>query len=113
MLIFPIAHKADLEELTQEEQLDLQRQTAEAVRLLKRAMSPQGFNIGINIGRCAGAGLPGHLHQHVVPRWNGDTNFMGVVGEVRVVPQAMSQLYDELLRVRREMTSSPHSAVSS
>jgi len=100
LLIAPVAHKADLEELTAEEQLDLQRQTAEAVKLLKRAMSPQGFNIGINIGRCAGAGLPGHLHQHVVPRWNGDTNFMGVVGEVRVVPQAMSQLYDELVRVR-------------
>jgi ATP adenylyltransferase len=100
LLIAPLAHKADLEDLTPDEQLDLQRQTTEAVKLLKRAMSPQGFNIGINIGRCAGAGLPGHLHQHVVPRWNGDTNFMGVVGEVRVVPQAMSQLYDELLRVR-------------
>jgi ATP adenylyltransferase len=103
LLIAPVAHKAELEELTAEEQLDLHKQTAEAVKLLKRGMSPQGFNIGINIGRCAGAGLPGHLHQHVVPRWNGDTNFMGVVGEVRVVPQAMSQLYDELLRVRQEM----------
>jgi ATP adenylyltransferase len=103
LLIAPVAHKAELEDLTPEEQLDLQRQTAEAVRLLKRAMSAQGFNIGINIGRCAGAGLPGHLHQHVVPRWNGDTNFMGVVGEVRVVPQAMSQLYDELTRVRSEL----------
>jgi ATP adenylyltransferase len=103
LLIAPRAHKADLEELTPEEQLDLHRQTTEAVRLLKRAMSPQGFNIGINIGRCAGAGLPGHLHQHVVPRWNGDTNFMGVVGEVRVVPQAMSQLYEELMRVRGVM----------
>ena len=102
LLIAPKAHKADLEDLTAEEQLDLQRQTTEAVQLLKRAMSPQGFNIGINIGRVAGAGLPGHVHQHVVPRWNGDTNFMGVVGEVRVVPQAMSQLYDELMRVRRE-----------
>ena len=102
LLIAPRAHKADLEDLTEAEQLDLQRQTAEAVKLLKRAMSPQGFNIGINIGRCAGAGLPGHLHQHVVPRWNGDTNFMGVVGEVRVVPQAMSQLYDELTKVRAE-----------
>ena len=102
LLIAPRAHKADLEELTDAEQLDLQRQTTEAVSLLKRAMSPQGFNIGINIGRCAGAGLPGHLHQHVVPRWNGDTNFMGVVGEVRVVPQAMSQLWDELMRVRGE-----------
>ena len=100
LLIAPRAHKADLEDLTEAEQLDLQRQTAEAVRLLKRAMSPQGFNIGINIGRCAGAGLPGHLHQHVVPRWNGDTNFMGVVGEVRVVPQAMSQLWDELEKTR-------------
>ena len=103
LLIAPVAHKAELEDLTPEEQLDLQRQTGEAVRLLKRAMSAQGFNIGINIGRCAGAGLPGHLHQHVVPRWNGDTNFMGVVGEVRVVPQAMSQLYDELTRVRAEL----------
>ena len=103
LLIAPRAHKADLEELTEAEQLDLQRQTTEAVSLLKRAMSPQGFNIGINIGRCAGAGLPGHLHQHVVPRWNGDTNFMGVVGEVRVVPQAMSQLWEELARARREM----------
>ena len=100
LLIAPRAHKADLEDLTEAEQLDLQRQTAEAVRLLKRAMSPQGFNIGINIGRCAGAGLPGHLHQHVVPRWNGDTNFMGVVGEVRVVPQAMSQLWEELEKTR-------------
>jgi ATP adenylyltransferase len=61
-------------------------------------MSPQGFNLGINLGRVAGAGLPGHIHQHVVPRWNGDTNFMTVVADVRVVPQAMSQLYDELIR---------------
>jgi ATP adenylyltransferase len=104
LLIAPRIHKAELEDLTADEQLDLMRQTAEAVRLLKRAISPQGFNIGINLGRCAGAGLPGHLHQHVVPRWNGDTNFMGVVGEVRVVPQAMSQLYDELMRVRGEMS---------
>ena len=103
LLIAPRAHKADPEDLTPDEQLDLMRQTTQAVKLLKRAASPQGFNIGINIGRCAGAGLPGHLHQHVVPRWNGDTNFMGVVGEVRVVPQAMSQLYDELVRVTKEL----------
>ena len=98
LLIAPKSQKPELEELTGEEQADLTRQTIEATKLLKRAQSPQGFNIGINLGRCAGAGLPGHLHQHVVPRWNGDTNFMSVVGEIRVVPQAMSQLYDELSR---------------
>lgn len=107
LLVAPKAHKAELDELTPEEQLDFQRQTSESVRLLKRAISPQGFNIGINIGRCAGAGLPGHLHQHVVPRWAGDTNFMSVVGEVRVVPQAMSQLWEELVKVRGEMLKSP------
>src|SRR5262249_38077637 len=97
LLIAPRAHKADMEDLTDAESLDLQKQTVAGIKLLKRAMSPQGFNIGINLGRCAGAGLPGHLHQHVVPRWNGDTNFMSVVGDVRVVPQAMDELYDELI----------------
>ncbi len=104
LLIAPKAHKADLEELNDAERCDIVLQTSECVRLLKRAVSAQGFNIGMNLGKCAGAGLPGHLHQHVVPRWAGDTNFMGVVGEVRVVPQAMSQLYDELLRVRSAST---------
>jgi ATP adenylyltransferase len=99
LLIAPIAHKAELEELSADELADVGRQTVEATRLLKRAQSPQGFNIGINLGRCAGAGLPGHVHQHVVPRWNGDTNFMSVVAEVRVVPQAMSQLWEELTRL--------------
>jgi ATP adenylyltransferase len=103
LLIAPKAHKADLEELSDAEAADLMIQTAACVQLLKRAVSAQGFNIGINLGKCAGAGLPGHIHQHVVPRWAGDTNFMGVVGEVRVVPQAMSQLYDELVQVRAEM----------
>jgi ATP adenylyltransferase len=98
LLIAPRAHKAELQELSDAEQLDLSRQTTAAIELLKRAVSAQGFNIGINLGRVAGAGMPGHVHQHVVPRWGGDTNFMSVVGETRVVPQAMSQLYDELLR---------------
>lgn len=99
LLVAPLAHKAELDELTAEEAADLMRQTTEVVKLLRRAVSAQGFNIGINLGRCAGAGVPGHLHQHIVPRWAGDTNFMSVVGEVRVIPQAMSQLYDELLAV--------------
>jgi ATP adenylyltransferase len=99
LLIAPRAHMADLEQLSSEQQTDLMVQTTRGVELLKRAISPQGFNVGINLGRCAGAGVPGHIHQHAVPRWNGDTNFMSVVSEVRVVPQAMQQLYEELVRV--------------
>jgi ATP adenylyltransferase len=98
LLIAPREHVADLELMGAETAADFHRQTLRAIQLLKRAMSPQGFNIGINLGRCAGAGLPGHVHQHVVPRWGGDTNFMSVVGEVRVVPQAMSQLHKELMQ---------------
>jgi ATP adenylyltransferase len=98
LLIAPRAHVADLELMADDAAADFYRQTLRALTLLKRAISPQGFNIGINLGRCAGAGLPGHVHQHVVPRWGGDTNFMSVVGEVRVVPQAMSQLHGELMR---------------
>lgn len=102
LLIAPKAHKADMETLSAEETLDLQVQTIEGIKLLKQAISPQGFNIGINLGRCAGAGVPGHLHQHIVPRWGGDTNFMSVVAEVRVVPQAMQQLWDELNQARHK-----------
>ncbi|CAN5543967.1 HIT domain-containing protein [soil metagenome] len=103
LLISPRAHKADMEDLTDEELLDVQKQTVAAIKLLKRTVSAQGINVGVNLGRCAGAGVPGHFHQHLVPRWAGDTNFMSVVGEVRIVPQAISQLYDELVRVRAEM----------
>jgi ATP adenylyltransferase len=103
LLIAPRAHKGELEELTDAEQLDLSAQTVAAVKLLKRAVSAQGFNIGINLGLVAGAGLPGHVHEHVVPRWGGDTNFMTVIGETRVVPQALSQLYTELMKVAAEM----------
>ena len=103
LLVAPRAHKADLDQFTPDEHLDLQLQTTRAIALLRRAMSPQGFNIGINLGKFAGAGLPGHAHQHVVPRWAGDTNFMSVVADVRVVPQAMNQLWDELSRIADEM----------
>jgi ATP adenylyltransferase len=100
LLVLPKEHLADLEQLDDATSFDLQKQTTEAVKLLKRALSPQGFNIGTNLGRCAGAGVPGHIHQHIVPRWAGDTNFISVVGNVRIIPQATTQLYDELMRVR-------------
>jgi ATP adenylyltransferase len=103
LLVAPKSHLADLEQLDEPGLLDLQKQSAEAVKLLKRALSPQGFNIGINLGRCAGAGVPGHIHQHIVPRWGGDTNFISVVGSVRIIPQATQQLYEELMRVRTQV----------
>ena len=97
LLVAPRRHVASIEDLGDDEALDLHRQSARAIGLLRDAMSPQGFNLGINLGRCAGAGLPGHLHRHVVPRWSGDVNFMAVVGDVRVVPQAVGRLYDDLV----------------
>ena len=102
LLIAPRAHKCELEELSEAEHLDLSLQTVRAIRLLKRAVSAQGFNIGVNLGTAAGAGLPEHVHQHLVPRWGGDTNFMSVVGETRVVPEALSHVYAELLKMAEE-----------
>jgi ATP adenylyltransferase len=96
LLVAPKAHKPDLELLTPEETNDMQAQTTAAVKLLKRAISPQGFNIGINLGRCAGAGVPGHIHQHVVPRWSGDTNFMPVLADVKVIPEHLLETRDRL-----------------
>jgi ATP adenylyltransferase len=103
LLVAPKAHKADPEELSDAEHLDISRQAAAGLKLLRRAVSAQGFNVGANLGRCAGAGVPGHLHWHIVPRWAGDVNFMGTVGEVRIIPEAMSQIYRELMRVSQVM----------
>lgn len=102
LLISPRAHKHDLCLLSSDELLDLGQQTVKAIDLLRQAMSPQGFNIGINLDRCAGAGVPGHVHQHVVPRWAGDVNFMSVVAEVRIIPQATEALYEELMAIVRK-----------
>jgi len=102
LLVAPVQHQSDLEELSPPQMQDLLLQTSRAVKLLKCAVSAQGFNIGINLGRVAGAGLPGHLHQHIVPRWGGDVNFMHIIGEVSIIPQANSQLYAELTRVINE-----------
>ncbi len=96
LLIAPQTHKAKLEELTTDELLDVMETLRQMVRLLEEKMSPDGFNIGLNLGRVAGAGLPGHLHWHIVPRWNGDTNFMPVLADVKVIVQSLDALYDLL-----------------
>lgn len=96
LLIAPLTHKGRLDELTTNEQTDLQQSICRFVGKLERLMNAQGFNIGLNLGQVAGAGLPGHLHWHIVPRWAGDTNFMGVVGGVEVIPQSLDALWQLL-----------------
>lgn len=100
-LVCPRAHKATLDELSDEEHLELMQATRDMVALLTRVMHPDGFNIGLNLGLAAGAGLPGHLHMHIVPRWNGDTNFMPVLGDVKVIPQALEDLHRALAEARK------------
>lgn len=99
LLVAPYAHVAQLEDLPSEHRADMLELALHGQHLLENAMNPQGFNIGFNIGRCAGAGLPGHIHMHIVPRWNGDINFMTTVGQVRVIPQAIDAAYEQLLQV--------------
>jgi ATP adenylyltransferase len=72
-------------------------------RVLEKLMRPQGFNMGLNIGRAAGAGVPGHLHFHLLPRWNGDSNFMTTAAQVRVIPQALDELHGELQKTLRSV----------
>jgi len=96
LLVAPRAHKGRLDDLGTDELLDVTETLREAVRLLDGLMRPEGYNIGLNLGAAAGAGLPGHLHWHIVPRWNGDTNFMSVISDVRVIPEGLLETYDLL-----------------
>lgn len=87
LMIIPMRHLANIEDLTSEEKEEIFSMIQTSVKVLKEAMKPQGFNIGMNLGKAAGAGIEEHIHVHVVPRWEGDTNFMTVVGNVRVIPE--------------------------
>ena len=91
LMVVPDRHVGDLEELQDEEALDLQRLVARAISALRAEMAPHGFNVGANLGRIAGAGIPDHVHWHVVPRWSGDTNFMPVIGQTRVMPELLEE----------------------
>ncbi len=97
LLIAPNAHKGQLRDLDDAEMLEMQQVLARMADVLGALMRPDGFNAGLNLGRVAGAGLPGHLHWHLVPRWNGDTNFMPVLADVRVIAQSLESLYDLLV----------------
>jgi ATP adenylyltransferase len=96
LLIAPRRHLGQLHQLEPAEVLDVQQTLTQMVGKLEKLMRPEGFNIGLNLGKVAGAGLPGHLHWHIVPRWNGDTNFMPVLGDTKVIVQALDALYEML-----------------
>ena len=90
MLIVPLRHTGDFEDLTREENEQMQSLLQRSIRALRSESEPDGFNVGMNLGSTSGAGIPDHVHWHVVPRWSGDTNFMPVVGEVRVLPELLA-----------------------
>jgi ATP adenylyltransferase len=96
LLVAPTHHESSLANLTPEEYADLSEALRRAVEIIKEVYNPGGINVGMNLGKCAGAGIDDHLHWHIVPRWDGDTNFMPVVSETRVMPQHLAASYDRL-----------------
>jgi len=96
LLVAPLAHKGRLEELESAELLETMETLRRMVGALDQVLRPDGYNVGLNLGRVAGAGLPGHLHLHIVPRWNGDTNFMPVLSDTKVIAQSLDSLYEAL-----------------
>ena len=99
LMVAPFRHVGELEEVEDGESLDMQRLMQQCVKALNEAMQPDGFNIGMNLGVVAGAGIPDHLHWHLVPRWQGDTNFMPTVGATKVLPEQLGSVYTRLRAV--------------
>lgn len=95
-MVVPYVHTATLDTLTDDAMLEVMRLTRIGIRLLKAVYSPHGFNLGVNMGTVAGAGIADHIHWHIVPRWNGDTNFMPVLTDVRVIPESLEVCYRRL-----------------
>jgi ATP adenylyltransferase len=96
LMVVPYRHTNLYESLTEAEHVNMGRLAARSIQILKRLMDPDGFNMGINLGQAAGAGVADHLHLHVVPRWNGDNNFMPVLSDARVIPEALDITYQKL-----------------
>ena len=101
LMIAPFRHIKEPSQFKEEEVVELWRLVALSIRLLKDVLKPEGFNIGLNLGKIAGAGYPGHLHLHLVPRWSGDTNFMPTVAKTKVISQSLNKLYEELKKSLR------------
>lgn len=98
LMVAPMDHKASLELLDSETRAEMMELSSQAIAILKNIYHPQAFNVGANIGKAAGAGVPDHVHMHIVPRWAGDSNFMSVLGETRVLPETIEETYE---RVRK------------
>lgn len=98
LMISPYKHISDLEQLSDKENLELMRLIRKSITILKEKLSPHGFNIGMNLGRVAGAGVENHLHFHIVPRWEGDTNFMPVIGHTKVMSEGLEETWEKLRR---------------
>jgi diadenosine tetraphosphate (Ap4A) HIT family hydrolase len=96
LMVVPVCHEGTLAALTRDDAAALMALTQDATAALQAAYTPEGINVGVNIGRAAGAGIPGHVHVHVLPRWNGDTNFMTSVAEARVLPEPLTTSYEKL-----------------
>jgi ATP adenylyltransferase len=96
ILVMPVRHVQELEDLTEDESADLWRLTTAGSAAIQRAYRPDGMNVGANLGRAAGAGIPAHLHLHLVPRWTGDTNFMTTVASLRVLPEPLPRSWEKL-----------------
>jgi len=96
LMVVPYRHVPSLLDLADDELAELMKVVQISEGVLREALNPHGFNIGMNLGRCAGAGIDDHIHIHIVPRWNGDTNFMPVIGETKVLPELLSQTYGKL-----------------
>lgn len=105
LMVVPLRHVANIEELSEQEHADIGMMLARCVRAIKKAYSPHGINIGMNLGRAAGAGLESHLHFHIVPRWNGDTNFMPVVAETKVISEMLDDAFRKLKKALQEIES--------
>jgi ATP adenylyltransferase len=101
LMVAPYRHVGSLERLPDEEASEVIRLVAKCEAAIRRALKPDGFNIGANLGKCAGAGFPGHFHMHVVPRWSGDTNFMPVLSETKVLPETLTATYHKIAKAMR------------
>jgi ATP adenylyltransferase len=98
IMIAPNRHVASLSKMNEKEKLDWLKLLDEMTETLQKVLSPQGFNVGLNLGKAAGAGVPGHLHLHIVPRWNGDVNFMPVIADTRVISEALDSIYQTIVK---------------